>query len=114
MTWSLSKLAAAAILAGAQLARAQTSGTADAHPRLTTYKCTTSGGCVSQQTSVVIDYNYHWIHSPTGSLASCTTNSGIDKNLCPDQATCDTNCVIDGECQNRLGFLTYICMLIFS
>jgi cellulase len=84
-------------LAGAHIVNAQASGSADAHPGLTTYKCTTAGGCVSQKTSVVIDYQYHWIHSPTGTQASCTTNSGVDSSLCPDQATCDKNCVIDGQ-----------------
>ncbi|KAK0382878.1 hypothetical protein NLU13_8794 [Sarocladium strictum] len=95
LNMSRAKLALLAV-AGAQLASAQTSGTADAHPGLTTYRCTTSGGCVSQKTSVVIDYQYHWIHSPSGSQASCTTSSGVNSTLCPDQATCDKNCVIDG------------------
>ena len=93
---TLSQLTALAAVA-VQLVDAQSDGTADQHPGLTTYKCTTAGGCVAQDTSVVIDYQYHWIHSPDGAMASCTTSSGVDPSVCPDQDTCDTNCVIDGE-----------------
>jgi cellulase len=69
--------------------------TADAHPKLTTYKCTTAGGCTAQDTSLVIDWNYHWFH--TSDWLSCTTNSGINATLCPDTATCAENCLVQGD-----------------
>lgn len=69
--------------------------TAEASPKLTTYKCTTSGGCVSQSTSVVIDWNYHWFH--TKDWLSCTTSNGANSTLCPDQATCAKNCQVQGD-----------------
>lgn len=62
---------------------------------MTTYKCTTAGGCVSQSTSVVIDWNYHWFH--TKDWLSCTTSSGVNSTLCPDQATCAKNCMVQGD-----------------
>ncbi|KAI1324808.1 endoglucanase I [Xylariaceae sp. FL0255] len=89
-------LAAASVLAACSLVNAQASdGTADEHPALTTYKCTTSGGCTAQDTSVVIDWNYHWIH--TADYLSCTTSSGVNTTLCPDEATCASNCMIQGD-----------------
>lgn len=62
---------------------------------MTTYKCTTSGGCISQSTSVVIDWNYHWFH--TNDWLGCTTSNGVNSTLCPDQATCAKNCQIQGD-----------------
>jgi len=87
----------AAALAGCQFAIAQNpDSTADAHPKLTTYKCTSTGGCVSQDTSVVIDWNYHWFH--TADWNSCTTSSGaVNSTLCPDEATCAKNCFVQGN-----------------
>ncbi|KAK8013935.1 hypothetical protein PG990_007231 [Apiospora arundinis] len=69
--------------------------TVEASPKLTTYKCTTAGGCVSQSTSVVIDWNYHWFH--TSDWLSCTTSNGVNSTLCPDQATCAKNCMVQGD-----------------
>ncbi|KAF2437757.1 carbohydrate-binding module family 1 protein [Karstenula rhodostoma CBS 690.94] len=87
----------AVALAGCQLAFAQNpDDTAEVHPKLTTYKCTKAGGCVAQDTSVVIDWNYHWYH--TADWLSCTTSSGaVNTTLCPDQATCAKNCFVQGD-----------------
>ncbi|KAI0553602.1 carbohydrate-binding module family 1 protein [Xylaria curta] len=65
------------------------------HPALTVYKCTTSGGCAAKPRSVVIDWNYHWFH--TSDFLSCTTNSGVNATLCPDEATCAKNCFVQGD-----------------
>ncbi|RWA12219.1 hypothetical protein EKO27_g2897 [Xylaria grammica] len=64
-------------------------------PALTVFTCTTAGGCVEKERSVVIDWNYHWIHSQD--WLSCTTDSGVNATLCPDQATCASNCFIQGD-----------------
>lgn len=87
----------AAALAGCQLAFAQNpDDTAEVHPKLTTYKCTKAGGCVAQDTSVVIDWNYHWFH--TADWLACTTSSGtVNATLCPDEATCAKNCFVQGD-----------------
>ncbi|KAH8649316.1 glycoside hydrolase family 7 protein [Xylariales sp. PMI_506] len=86
---------AAALLSVAQLAVGQNPGneTAEVHPSLTTYKCTTAGGCVAQDTSVVLDWNYRYIHDGS---TSCVTSSGVSSTLCPDEATCAQNCVVEG------------------
>jgi cellulase len=97
----------ATALAVLPLANAQQPGTStpEVHPQLATWKCTTNGGCVQQNTSVVLDWNYRWIHTATGST-SCTTSSGIDKTLCPDQTTCSKNCVIEGADYAAAGVTT--------
>ncbi|ROW06316.1 hypothetical protein VPNG_07492 [Cytospora leucostoma] len=89
-----------------ELAAAQQPGnvTLEVHPQLTTFKCTTSLGCVAQDTSVVLDWNYRWIH--TADYASCTTSSGVNSTLCPDEATCAQNCLIEGANYTAAGVTT--------
>lgn len=89
-----------------ELASAQQPGTVtpEVHPQLSTSKCTTAGGCVAQNTSVVLDFNYRWMH--TADYASCTTSSGINATLCPDEATCAQNCVIEGANYTSSGVST--------
>ncbi|KAK3937687.1 concanavalin A-like lectin/glucanase domain-containing protein [Diplogelasinospora grovesii] len=104
---SFARRLAAAALAVSQLASAQNPGTAtpEVHPPLTTWKCTTGGGCVAQNTSVVLDWNYRWMHTATG-YDSCTTSSGINSTLCPNEATCAQNCVIEGANYTAAGVQT--------
>lgn len=98
----------AAIVAFAwlDLASAQQPGnvTAEVHPQLQTSKCTTDGGCVVQNTSVVLDFGYRWLH--TADYASCTTSSGVNSTLCPDEATCAQNCVVEGANYTAAGVTT--------
>jgi cellulase len=97
----------AAALAALPLVNGQQPGTftPEAHPQLATWKCMTSGGCVQQDTSVVLDWNYRWFHNADGS-ASCTTSSGVDPNLCPDEATCSQNCFVEGVNYTSSGVAT--------
>lgn len=77
--------------------------TPEHHPSLPTWECTTQGGCIKQQTSVVIDWNYREINQK-GAYQSCTTGSGgVDTTLCPDEATCFQNCVVEGVNYTSLG-----------
>ncbi|GJE98063.1 glycoside hydrolase family 7 protein [Phanerochaete sordida] len=69
--------------------------TAETHPQLSSQKCTTSGGCVSQSTSVVLDSNWRWLHSVDG-YTNCYTGNEWDATLCPDGVTCAANCALDG------------------
>ncbi|KAI1496534.1 family 7 glycosyl hydrolase [Biscogniauxia marginata] len=95
----------------ASWAAAQGVGTADAHPRLTTEKCTTQGGCVAQNTSLVLDASFHGLRARDSSSSSNSTGSADTGNsscgggfdgkplsvaLCPDAETCARNCVFDG------------------
>ncbi|KIO25536.1 hypothetical protein M407DRAFT_75572 [Tulasnella calospora MUT 4182] len=69
--------------------------TAEVHPGLTWYKCTTSGGCVSQAGKIVLDANWRWAHTTTG-YTNCYSGNAWDASLCPDPATCAQNCAVDG------------------
>ncbi|KUJ18830.1 putative endoglucanase [Mollisia scopiformis] len=92
------KLAFTAFAALIPLITAQQIGTdtPEVNLPLPTWKCTTSGGCVQQNTSIVLDWNFHWIHQ-VNSSASCATSTGaINSTLCPDEATCAKNCAIEG------------------
>lgn len=92
-----SKLSAAALaLAACQLVGAQNpdENNLPVHPQLPTWKCTTSGGCVEQKTSVVLDWDFHNIHT-IGGTTSCKTGNAPSAQ-CSDAATCAKNCAIDG------------------
>ena len=65
------------------------------HPHLTIQSCTKTGGCRTEEKSVVIDANWRWVHSTTG-YQNCYTGNSWDPALCPDGATCARNCAIDG------------------
>ncbi|KAJ7098526.1 cellulase [Mycena belliarum] len=67
---------------------------AENHPAMTSQKCTSSG-CTTQNTAVVLDSNWRWLHS-TNSTTNCYTGNTWDKTLCPDPTTCATNCALDG------------------
>ncbi|KAL7930531.1 carbohydrate-binding module family 1 protein [Trichoderma chlorosporum] len=90
----------------AQLVAAQQPGTStpEVHPQLTTWKCTTAGGCVAQNTSVVLDWNYRWMHD--ANYDSCTVNGGVNTTICPNEATCGTNCYIEGVNYTASGVTT--------
>jgi cellulose 1,4-beta-cellobiosidase len=83
----------------ASLVRAQQVGTqqTETHPSMTWEKCTAPGSCTTQQGKVVIDSNWRWVHDATsGSTTNCYTGNTWDATLCPDDATCATNCALEG------------------
>ncbi|KAG6815808.1 hypothetical protein H0H93_008971, partial [Arthromyces matolae] len=85
-------------LAFAAIAAAQQVGTltAESHPALTWYQCTTAGGCKAASTgSVVIDANWRWVHNVGGST-NCYSGNTWDATYCPDDVTCATNCALEG------------------
>lgn len=69
--------------------------TAETHPALTWSKCTAGGSCSQVSGSVVIDANWRWVHSTSGST-NCYTGNTWDATLCPDDVTCAANCAVDG------------------
>ena len=81
--------------------------TAEVHPRLTTWRCTRLGGCTPRDTAVVLDASYRWIHT-VGGYESCNSADGnsLDKTLCPDAATCDRNCALEGVNYTATGIYT--------
>jgi cellulose 1,4-beta-cellobiosidase len=68
--------------------------TAEKHPAFSVSTCTSSG-CVSKTQSIVLDGNWRWLHSTSGST-NCYTGNTWDKTLCPDGTTCAANCALDG------------------
>jgi cellulase len=82
----------------AGLASAQVLGkTPEVHPKLTSYKCTKRGGCVKQNTAVVLDELTHPIHQVNNTALSCGQSStALNATVCPDEETCAKNCVIEG------------------
>jgi len=65
--------------------------TTENHLPLTTYQCTSSGGCTTSSTSVVLDANWRWIHD--SSYTNCytgTTWSQTDPNAAAE------NCYLEG------------------
>ncbi|KAG6809058.1 hypothetical protein H0H92_001761 [Tricholoma furcatifolium] len=69
--------------------------TAETHPSLTWYQCTTSGGCTSTSGSITLDANWRWTHE-VGSSTNCYTGNTWDTTICPDDVTCAANCALDG------------------
>jgi cellulase len=79
--------------------------TPEVHPLLPTWKCTTNGGCVEQNTSVVLDFGYRYLHE-VNSSTSCTSSSGINPTICPNEATCAANCAVEGANYTAAGVST--------
>ncbi|PSR70566.1 hypothetical protein PHLCEN_2v13605, partial [Hermanssonia centrifuga] len=69
--------------------------TAETHPTMSSQKCTTAGGCTTQNTAVVLDSNWRWVHTTTG-YTNCYTGNAWDTSICPDGVTCAEACAIDG------------------
>ncbi|KAI0660696.1 cellobiohydrolaseI [Cubamyces menziesii] len=69
--------------------------TAESHPKLSIQQCTGKNQCQTQQHSVVLDSNWRWLHSTSGSN-NCYTGNTWDTSLCPDPVTCSKNCALDG------------------
>ena len=67
----------------------------EVHPPLTVQSCTKSGGCQSEDKSVVVDSNWRWTHTVNG-YKNCYTGNTWDTSLCPDGKTCAQNCALDG------------------
>ena len=78
------------------LAAAQQPGayTPEVHPSLVSKRCTTFGGCVEVNSSIVLDANYRWLHN-VGGYDPCVP-SGFDPTLCPNVEACAANCALEG------------------
>lgn len=71
--------------------------TTDAHPKLTTYKCTTDGGCIAQTSALVLDSSQHTIYQRSDPSQNCGDyGAAPNVTVCPDQETCQQNCAIAG------------------
>jgi cellulose 1,4-beta-cellobiosidase len=90
----------------AALVTAQQPGayTPEVHPSLVSERCTTFGGCVQVNSSVVLDAQYRWLHN-VGGYDPCRPSS-FDPTLCPDVATCAANCALEGVDYASYGIAT--------
>ncbi|TBU49273.1 cellobiohydrolaseI [Dichomitus squalens] len=88
---ALISLSYAAIVYGQQAGTLTT----ETHPKLTVQKCSGSNSCTTENHSIVLDSNWRWLHSTSGSN-NCYTGNTWDTSLCPDPATCAQNCALDG------------------
>ena len=63
-------------LSYAAVVYAQQAGTltAETHPKLSVSTCTSGGSCTSATQSVVLDANWRWVHSTSGST-NCYTGA---------------------------------------
>jgi cellulase len=93
---SASLFIAAAALAA--VARAQSVGpSAENHPRLTTWKCTTADGCTPLNTALVIDSLAHPVYQRNNPSINCGDwGNAANATVCPDAETCQENCIMDG------------------
>ncbi|KAH9932018.1 cellobiohydrolaseI [Epithele typhae] len=69
--------------------------TTETHPKMTIQKCTAKNSCSTEQHSIVLDSNWRWLHSTSGSN-NCYTGNTWDTSLCPNPTTCAKNCALDG------------------
>ncbi|KAF1327760.1 putative 1,4-beta-d-glucan cellobiohydrolase b, partial [Globisporangium splendens] len=93
-------------LASPTLAQQVGTNDAEVHPSYPTKTCTTKGGCVSEATKLVLDANWRWVHK-VGTSTSCYTGNKWDTSICPDPATCASNCALEGaNYQGTYGITT--------
>lgn len=69
----------------------------EAHPKLTTYKCTTDDGCIAHTSALVLDSSQHTIYQRKNPEYNCGDyGSAANATVCPDQETCQEHCAIGG------------------
>jgi len=70
--------------------------TAENHPSLPWQLCTGPNQCSTQSSGkITLDSNWRWLHTTSG-YTNCYTGNKFDTTLCPDPATCASNCALDG------------------
>lgn len=90
-----SKIAAISALVAAVKAQQACTLTTETKPTLSWETCTTAGSCTSTTGEIVIDSNWRWIHTVSGST-NCYTGNEWDTSVCDDDVTCATDCCLDG------------------
>jgi cellulose 1,4-beta-cellobiosidase len=97
-------LAASALITSAAVQQPGTLA-AEVHLTLTSQQCTTTGGCVAVNTSIVLDAQYRYMHN-VGGYANCVVNGAFNTNFCPDAATCAKECALEGVDYSTYGIKT--------
>ncbi|TVY32978.1 Endo-beta-1,4-glucanase [Lachnellula occidentalis] len=78
--------------------------TPEVHPMLTSQQCTKAGGCVTVNTSVVLDASFRSLHN-IGGNASCVSQ-GFNTSICPDAESCSRDCALEGVDYASYGIKT--------
>ena len=86
------------IFALLSIVAAQTPGSSpEVHPKIQTWKCTKSGGCVEQTSAIVLDALAHPVHQRDNPSLGCGDwGNAPNVTVCPDEATCAKNCIVEG------------------
>ncbi|CAK4911603.1 unnamed protein product [Aphanomyces euteiches] len=82
------------------------SSTTEVHPVLQTQTCTKSGGCVTQNTKIVLDSNWRWLHQ-VGNFSPCRNDAGVwNTAVCADGVSCAKNCALENIDYGATGIRT--------
>jgi cellulose 1,4-beta-cellobiosidase len=85
-------LALLSLIAAVQAQNVGTQQT-ETHPKLSWSKCTSGGSCTSQSGEVVIDSNWRWLHTTSGTTNCYDGNEWT--SACTSEADC-TKCALEG------------------
>jgi len=78
----------------------QLPGTAlEQQPPITVQTCSAPGVCATKQTTVTVDANWRWAHTPSGT--NCYSGNLWNDAICSDPVACTSNCVIEGANTNE-------------
>jgi len=64
------------------------------HPSMDLQVCTSAGGCAPENTKIVMDANWRWVHN-VGGYENCF-DGDWNATFCPDSDSCCKNCALDG------------------
>ncbi|KAF2843122.1 glycoside hydrolase family 7 protein [Patellaria atrata CBS 101060] len=71
--------------------------TREVHPKIDTWKCTKRGGCVKQNNAIVLDSLAHPVYQKDNPSLGCGSwGQAPNATVCPDEASCAENCIMDG------------------
>ncbi|KAK6079803.1 glycosyl hydrolase family 7 [Seiridium cupressi] len=79
------------------LASAQTPVGTEAHPELTTYRCTVAGGCTEATNYLVLDSLAHSVHQINSTAGCGDWGSGPNATVCPTAEACAANCIQEAQ-----------------
>lgn len=66
------------------------------HPVLVTWKCTNEAGCKPRKSGIVIDELRRPLYQVNAPTLGCGIAGRPNATVCPDAATCQANCAMDG------------------
>lgn len=90
MTQSLVAFSLMGVVVGQQTGHQK----AEYHPAMDLQVCSTAGGCSTENTKIVMDANWRWIHN-VGGYENCF-DGHWNASFCPDSDSCCKNCALDG------------------